>query len=170
MTAPPTAPPTPPASPAPPTTAQAVAEIRALLGLTVTELQARHAQVLGRESRSRNGTHLRAVLAAHLARQVAPATPAERRALARAVKAAVEGPRRAQVPPTRDPRIPPPGTVLRRRHGGEEIEVRVLREGFAFRGRTYPSLSAVAREVTGARWNGLLWLGLARRARGRRTT
>ena len=50
--------------------------------------------------------------------------------------------------------------MLKKRHGDEVVEVKVTRTGFTFRGRVYRSLSAVAREVTGARWNGLLWFGL----------
>jgi len=70
----------------------------------------------------------------------------------------------------RDPRIPPVGTVLKKRHGDEEVVVKVLRDGFRHRDRVYRSLSAIAREVTGARWNGLLWFGLRPRQRGPRPT
>lgn len=38
--------------------------------------------------------------------------------------------------------------------------MKVLDEGFEFRGRTYRSLSAVAREATGTTWNGLLFFHL----------
>ena len=53
-----------------------------------------------------------------------------------------------------DRRIPPPGTELRRSYGGEEIVVKVLADGFEYQGRRYRSLSAIAQEVTGTRWNG----------------
>jgi hypothetical protein len=41
--------------------------------------------------------------------------------------------------------------------------VKVLAEGFEFETRQYRSLSVIAREVTGTRWNGLLFFGLAER-------
>ncbi len=63
----------------------------------------------------------------------------------------------------RDPRIPPPGTVLVRHVRGRTVSVKVLEGGFEFEGRTYASLSPIAREVTGTIWNGLLFFGLVRR-------
>jgi hypothetical protein len=62
-----------------------------------------------------------------------------------------------------DWRVPPPGTLLTRRHGNREIVAKVLKKGFEFESRHYRSLSAIAREVTGTRWNGLLFFGLAER-------
>jgi hypothetical protein len=40
--------------------------------------------------------------------------------------------------------------------------VLVLEKGFAWRGETYPSLSAIARAITGAHWNGWAFFGLKR--------
>ena len=62
----------------------------------------------------------------------------------------------------RDPRIPRPGVVLSRPYHGQEIRVTVLEEGFEWNGRRFRSLSALAREVTGQRWNGLLFFGLTK--------
>ncbi len=63
----------------------------------------------------------------------------------------------------RDARLPQPGAVLTRRHQGREVVVRVLEGGFEYQSRHYRSLSAIAREVTGTRWNGLLFFGLMER-------
>jgi hypothetical protein len=65
--------------------------------------------------------------------------------------------------PPRDYRLPEPGAVLTRRLGDRQIVVKVLAEGFEYESRRYRSLSAIAREVTGTRWNGLLFFGLAER-------
>ncbi len=65
--------------------------------------------------------------------------------------------------PVRDRRIPKPGVVLSRRYRGQEIRVTVLEDGFEWNGRRFKSLSALAREVTGQRWNGFLFFGLTRR-------
>ncbi len=64
--------------------------------------------------------------------------------------------------PVRDRRIPRPGVVLSRRYHGQEIRVTVLEDGFEWNGRRFSSLSALAREVTGQRWNGLLFFGLTK--------
>jgi hypothetical protein len=59
-----------------------------------------------------------------------------------------------------DRRIPRPGSVLKRDYDGRTITVRVLIDGFEHQGRRYGSLSAIASEVTGTRWNGLAFFGL----------
>src|SRR5437868_15272908 len=63
----------------------------------------------------------------------------------------------------RDGRLPPPGTLLTRRMDHRQVVVKVLEDGFEFESRRYRSLSAIAREVTGTRWNGLLFFGVAER-------
>ena len=65
--------------------------------------------------------------------------------------------------PPKDYRLPGPGTLLTRRLGDRQIVVKVLTDGFEFEFRRYRSLSAIAREVTGTRWNGLLFFGLTER-------
>jgi hypothetical protein len=65
--------------------------------------------------------------------------------------------------PPKDYRLPGPGTVLTRRLGDRQIVVKVLAGGFEYESRRYRTLSAIAREVTGTRWNGLLFFGLAER-------
>ena len=47
-----------------------------------------------------------------------------------------------------------PGTVLVREYRGERHTVTVAREGFDWQGTTYPSLSAIARAITGTAWSG----------------
>ena len=53
-----------------------------------------------------------------------------------------------------------PGTVLVREWEGAPHRVMVLADGFAWNGGTYPSLSKVARAITGTRWNGPRFFGL----------
>ncbi len=65
--------------------------------------------------------------------------------------------------PPVDRRLPGPGALLTRRVGDRQIVVKVLKDGFEYESRRYGSLSAIAREVTGTRWNGLLFFGLAER-------
>jgi len=53
-----------------------------------------------------------------------------------------------------------PGTVLGREWRGRMQRVAVLADGFAWNGKTYPSLSKVAFAITGTRWNGPKFFGL----------
>ena len=53
-----------------------------------------------------------------------------------------------------------PGTVLGREWNGQMHRVAVLADGFAWNGKTYPSLSKVAFAITGTRWNGPKFFGL----------
>ena len=53
-----------------------------------------------------------------------------------------------------------PGTVLGREWKGQMQRVAVLADGFAWNGKTYPSLSKVAFVITGTRWNGPRFFGL----------
>jgi Protein of unknown function (DUF2924) len=52
------------------------------------------------------------------------------------------------------------GTVLVREYQGERHTVTVVPGGFLSRDGTYPSLSAIARAVTGTAWNGPRFFGL----------
>ena len=67
-----------------------------------------------------------------------------------------------------DRRIPPVGTVLKREYNGISIAVKILIDGFEHQGRRYGSLSAIATEITGTRWNGLAFFGLAATRRVRK--
>ena len=53
-----------------------------------------------------------------------------------------------------------PGTRIIRRWGREVHEVTVLERGYDYRGQVYRSLSQIAREITGVRWNGPAFFGL----------
>jgi hypothetical protein len=64
-----------------------------------------------------------------------------------------------------DPRNPVVGTKLIREWDGIAHTVTVLKEGFEWGGQRYKSLSAVARAITGSRWNGYRFFGLRERKR-----
>jgi hypothetical protein len=59
---------------------------------------------------------------------------------------------------------PMPGTRLIREWQGVEHCATVREIDFEYQGRPYISLSAVARAITGTRWNGWLFFGLKNRA------
>src|SRR6476646_3080881 len=54
----------------------------------------------------------------------------------------------------------PISTVLGREWNGQMQRVTVLENGFAWKGKIYPSLSKVALAITGTRWNGPRFFGL----------
>jgi hypothetical protein len=59
-----------------------------------------------------------------------------------------------------------PGTVISKQWRGAQHVVTVLADGYQHQGTVYGSLSRVAREITGTRWNGPAFFGL-RKGRGR---
>lgn len=56
--------------------------------------------------------------------------------------------------------MPITGTRLLREWQGVEHLVTVTTDGFEWQGRPYKSLSAIARAITGTRWNGWVFFGL----------
>jgi hypothetical protein len=56
------------------------------------------------------------------------------------------------------------GARLVREWNGRTHTVTVTGEGFTYAGRSYRSLTAIAREITGAHWSGPRFFGLARRS------
>jgi hypothetical protein len=66
---------------------------------------------------------------------------------------------RRQIDPTR----PPTGAILVREFQGVEHRVRVLADGFEYQGRSYKSLSALARIISGTNWSGPMFFGLRNR-------
>ena len=56
-----------------------------------------------------------------------------------------------------------PGVVIMREHNGIHQRVMVLDEGFAWNGKSFGSLSAVAKAMTGTNWNGQRFFGLNRK-------
>jgi hypothetical protein len=61
---------------------------------------------------------------------------------------------------TEPPRRIKVGSVIAREYAGARHEVFVTEGGFSWQGRNYPSLSAIAKEITGTRWNGWRFFGL----------
>jgi hypothetical protein len=56
-----------------------------------------------------------------------------------------------------------PGTVIIKQWRGAQHTVVVLADGFQHQGKVYASLSQLAREITGTRWNGPAFFGLRKR-------
>jgi hypothetical protein len=58
-----------------------------------------------------------------------------------------------------------PGTRMVREWNGKLHEVSVLADGYEYSGRTYRSLSVIARAITGTRWSGPAFFGIKRHAK-----
>jgi hypothetical protein len=61
-------------------------------------------------------------------------------------------------------RRPRPGAQLMREWNGVAHIVDIIDSGYRYRGETYKSLTAIAFEITGARWSGPRFFGLKSRA------
>lgn len=59
-----------------------------------------------------------------------------------------------------DSRTPMPGSLIFKEYRGETHVVKVLDSGFEYTNRRFTSLSAIAREITGTKWNGYTFFGL----------
>jgi hypothetical protein len=73
---------------------------------------------------------------------------------------------RGNKPGGNGPRRLKPGTVLVREYQGKRHTVTVVPGGFVWREATYPSLSTIARAITGTAWNGQRFFGLRPAANG----
>src|SRR5438270_9737200 len=146
-------------------------EIEGLRKLKTKALQARYRELFGEESRSSNHAHLFRRIAWRL--QAKAQGDLSERARKRAAELADDADLRLRAPRrfwradgsvglepvprrTRDSRLPPVGTVLKRVYREQAIEVTVLATAFEYQGKQYGSLSLIAQRVTGTRWNGII--------------
>ncbi len=66
----------------------------------------------------------------------------------------------SQFLPKRDRRLPFPGTIITKEYKGTKIQVKALDKSFEYNGKIFKSLTAIAKEITGAHWNGFLFFNL----------
>ena len=149
-------------------------ELAALRRLTPRQLRDRYAEVFGETTRTANKTWLIKRIAWRL--QALAEGDLSQRARQRAAELANDADLRSTpprppscgpvatlpaqsvaAPAPRDSRLPCPGTILTRRYHGALLQVRVLADGFEYQNAVYPSLSAVARAITGSHCNGFLF-------------
>ncbi|MFT3883590.1 MAG: DUF2924 domain-containing protein [Gemmatales bacterium] len=142
-------------------------KLAALPHLRVNDLRSMYAEVFGEPTRANNRDWLTKRLAWRL--QAQSMGGLSDRALARAKELAREEDLRLTSPtscppvPTttdRDQRLPAPGAVITRHYKGTEHHVEVLADGFIWNCQTYPTLTAVAKGITGSHLNGFAFFGL----------
>ena len=149
--------------------------------LTVNGLREKYREVFGEDSRSNHKDYLFRRVAWRLqanaegdlserARQRALeiANDADLRVRAPKSLRGAEADNRTTVTPingARDSRLPKAGTLLTREFKGKVHVVKVLDDGFEYESQRYKSLSAIATEIAGTRWNGFVFFGLDKEAR-----
>ncbi len=144
-------------------------EVAALQRLSVGQLRQRFAELFGETTQASNRTWLIKRIAWRM--QALAEGDLSERARQRAAELARDAdlrlnppqrqattptppPETASIPAPVDHRLPPPGTILTRPYKGQLVQVQVLTNGFAYGGRVYASLSAVAKAITGSHTNG----------------
>lgn len=152
-------------------------EVSAMQRMTVMQLQQRYEEVFGEACRSHHKQWLVKRIAWRL--QANEEGDLSERARRRAAELANDSDLRMKAPPAKKPtsapggrkvqatigrshddRIPMPGTVLTREYKGNTLQVTVLPDGFEHAGEVYPSLSAVAKAITGSHTSGFLFFRL----------
>jgi hypothetical protein len=138
-------------------------EIAQLRGLALNGLRARWQSMTGRQAPPHLPWHLLLAMAAyHLQADALGDLDA---ATARLLKRVGSSRSDAEVAPLTDAFAQQrhellPGTVLTREWNGHIHRVMVTKDGFAWDGSTYDSLSKIACAITGTKWNGPRFFGL----------
>ena len=73
----------------------------------------------------------------------------------------------SEIVSSHDSRLPMSGSILVKEYQGKTLVVHVLDRGFEYDGRRFRSLSAIAKDITGTKWNGFLFFGLTKDRHGR---
>ncbi len=141
-----------------------LSRLAALKAMSVKELKAEWEKLIGTSAPNNSRAFLEMRIAYRLQELTYGGPDRETRRMLDLLADEVEGHarRKHQIA---DPRNPVAGTKLLREWDGVEHCVTVLKDGFDWRGRKFKSLSAVAREITGTRWNGYRFFGLRERQR-----
>ncbi|USE80164.1 DUF2924 domain-containing protein [Cupriavidus gilardii] len=147
------------ASTVPPTPPSVVARIAGLPDLSIEEMRALWRELFGNDNPTPNRRFMERRIAYKLQeiefRKVDPNLLERNK---RRIKSLMETGKARKL--DRDIRLVP-GTVLTREYQGIEHRVTVAQDGqYEFDGRRYPSLSMIAREITGTRWSGPLFFGV----------
>ena len=142
-----------------------LARLAALKAMSVNELKTEWQAMFDAPAPNNSRTFLESRLAYRIQELTCGGPDKQTRRLLDLLADEVDGTltRKAQIA---DPRNPVVGTKLIREWDGVAHTVTVLKDGFEWGGQRYKSLSAVARAITGTRWNGYRFFGLRERKRG----
>ena len=157
----PIAAPTSPIFPAIPP-ADVLGRIAALAATPVAELKQQWRELFGKEPPAFNRPYLVSRLTYRIQELAYGGLRPETRARLEALGEQLDG-GNVVLRRTRADSRPLTGTRLLREWHGVEHAITVLADGFEWEGRPYKSLSAIARAITGTRWNGWTFFGLRQR-------
>jgi hypothetical protein len=153
-------------------------EVAAMRRMTIPELKRKYEEVFREACRSNHKVWLIKRIAWRM--QANEEGDISERARRRAMEIANDADLRLKAPPQRKPstpeaagkvargtisssqdrRVPMPGTIITREYKGRTLQVTVRNDGFEHDGEVYPSLSAVAKKITGSHCNGFLFFKL----------
>ena len=71
-------------------------------------------------------------------------------------------PQEQQTSKPKDLRIPPEGSIISKTYRGQQIEVKVLENGFEYKGKFYKSISRVAMTITKRQISGYVFFGFSK--------
>lgn len=71
-------------------------------------------------------------------------------------------PQKQQISKPKDLRIPPEGSIISKTYRGQQIEVKVLENGFEYKGKVHKSISRVAMTITKRQISGYVFFGLSK--------
>ena len=145
-------------------------DIMALKKAPAEELQRRYKEFYGEDASGTHKTYLWRKIAYKLQKQKHGSLSAKTKGK---LKALIEEfdpinnkalrpdkPMVSQETPAKDKRLPIPWTVITKEYKGTNYQVKVLEKGFEYNGKIYKTLSAIAKEITRAHWNGYLFFNL----------
>jgi hypothetical protein len=157
-------------------------DVGELAGMDTRGLVEIHRELFGEERVVANASHLRRKIAWHVQARKEGGLPDSARqyalAVARGTALRVQisenvARRKKAVPldrtvttavaPEHGARLPLAGSLLMKDYKGRTILVRVFDHGFEYDGRKFTSLSAIAQDITGTKWNGWTFFGLAKK-------
>ena len=154
-------------------------QIDELAAMGVAELEQQHRKLFGEEPPNSHRQFLFRKIAWRLQADREGGLPESARELARAIATDAPlrnrvvsnaGKRRAGFPieqsatititPGHASRLPMPGGLIVKQFKDQTIVVKVVDDGFEYDDRRYSSLSAIAQEITGTKWNGffVFWI------------
>jgi hypothetical protein len=152
--------------------------------LSAPQLQAAHQEMFGAKHPIANCQYLRRKIAWHLQAAKEGGLPESVRQYAMAIARGAElrvriadnlSRRQIAVPleysmttavvQTHDSRLPMPGSLIVKKYKDRTLVVKVLDNGYEYEGCRFTSLSALAGEITGTRWNGFAFFGLEKKVR-----
>ena len=134
-----------------------LAQVAALPTMPTPRLKAMWRELTGTEPPPHNRTFLVKRLAYRIQELAFGGLPAQAERRLDDLIDELEGKKK---PKPKNMTAPVAGTKLIREWQGVLHEVTDLADGFEWQGRRFKSLSAVARAITGTRWNGPLFFGL----------